>query len=740
MFHIKFKPRLYQERIFHTCTLKNTLIVLPTGLGKTNIFVMCAVHRLNLYPNSKIVLLGPTKPLVDQYFNVFINNTDIPKELISIFTGKVNPEKRKELWKSANVILSTPQGFENDILSKRISLENVSLIGFDEAHKAVGDYSYVWIAKEYNKQAKYPRIIGMTASPGSDIERIKEVCKNLFIEAIEIRTEYDSDVKPYIKEKKIQWLYIDLPENFAKVRELLQKSYLWKLQQVSDLNLIPKEKIKELNKKELLELQASIRKNIDEGNKNHDLFKALSLLAECMKVQHAIELLETQDIFALKNYIDNLYNEALRSNVKSSKNLFEDPYFKSAYYLIDLMYQNEEKHPKLIKLKEIVKNIISENRNVKIIVFTQYRDSVKRIVNELNSIENVKAVLFVGQSKKYGIGLSQKEQKEIIEKFSSGEYNVLVSTSVGEEGLDIPSVDYVIFYEPVPSAIRQIQRRGRTGRQEFGNVIILITRDTRDEIYRWSAFHKEKRMYRVLENLKKNIHQILEENEKKNVITLNKFIEPKLKVVADFREKNSVILRKLSEMNVDIELKNLEIGDYVLSEDVCIEVKTITDFVNSLIDGRIFNQAINLKNYYTNPFIIIYGQEDMFSIRNVNPNALRGLIISLINDYKIPLIFAKNAIDAANYIYLLIKQEQEIKKKNIILHKKKPKSIKEIQEYIISAIPGIGYTLAKPLLKEFKTIKNIANAKIEELAMLPLIGEEKSKMIYRIFNEEYKED
>ena len=193
-----FTPRLYQETILASAVNNNTLVVLPTGMGKTNIFLMLAAQRLKQYPLSKILFIGPTRPLIDQYLEVFKQHFEIKEEDMAVFTGMVKPEKRAELWKNSRIIFSTPQGMENDIITSRINLEEVSLLGVDEAHRAVGDYAYVFVAKQYNKLARYPRILALTASPGSDMEKIKEVCRNLFIEKIEIRTENDPDVSPYM--------------------------------------------------------------------------------------------------------------------------------------------------------------------------------------------------------------------------------------------------------------------------------------------------------------------------------------------------------------------------------------------------------------------------------------------------------------------------------------------------------------------------------------------------------------
>jgi len=218
-----FTPRLYQETIFNACTSKNSLVVLPTGMGKTNVFLMLAAHRLKLYPNSKILFIGPTKPLIDQYMQVFKNHFEIEEDKMAIFTGMIKPEKRAELWKTAKIIFSTPQGLENDIINNRIKLEDISLLGVDEAHRAVGDYAYVFVAQQYIKKSSFPRIMALTASPGSDMEKIQEVCKNLYIENIEIRTEESPDVKQYIQEVKIDWVKVTLPPKFDDVQKFLKE-------------------------------------------------------------------------------------------------------------------------------------------------------------------------------------------------------------------------------------------------------------------------------------------------------------------------------------------------------------------------------------------------------------------------------------------------------------------------------------------------------------------------------------
>jgi len=256
-----FVPRLYQQTIVDKAINYNTLVVLPTGLGKTNIFLMLAAARLRQYPSSKIVLLGPTRPLIEQYRDVFLNSFEIGAEKIALLTGMVKPETRVELFKSSTIILSTPQGLENDLISNKIDLRDISLLGFDEAHKAVGDYSYVWIAKRYTQLSDHPRILALTASPGSDLEKISETCKNLHIENIEVRTESDPDVMPYIKEITMSWIPVELPDEFIEVKKNLEGCVATKFEELKKYGYITTDR-SNYSKKELLGIQAQLQGEI----------------------------------------------------------------------------------------------------------------------------------------------------------------------------------------------------------------------------------------------------------------------------------------------------------------------------------------------------------------------------------------------------------------------------------------------------------------------------------------------
>ncbi len=721
----EFKPRIYQEKIVETCIKKNTLVVLPTGLGKTAIAALTAQNRLKNYENSKIVIVSPTKPLAQQHEETF--KKIFPDKKITLLTGTITPKKREDAWEQNQIIISTPQGLENDVIKRKVNFENTSLLVIDEAHRATGNYAYVYLAKKYVEQSNYQKITALTASPGTDKETIEEVTNNLFIEEIEYRTKDHEEILPYIKELSINYVELELPERMKRVKNFLEMCYVSKLRAAKELGYLTG-KPSDYNKTNLLKLLSGLHTNL-RNKKDFEVLKTISLISEALKVQHALELIETQGVHSCLEYLNKLKDEAETTKVKAVKNLVKDLNFRSAHILTNNLYREKIVHPKLDKVQELVMTQITNKKDSKIIIFSQYRDTGSEIKKRLDD-EKVKSEIFVGQAKKKNSGMSQKQQKETIKKFGENKFNVLLATSVGEEGLDIPEVDLVIFYEPVPSAIRTVQRRGRTGRQKKGKVIMLITKETRDEAYRWTAHHKEKKMYRELASISKKIRPV-DMKEKKTISDYEKVL-----IKADYREKGSSLLKELLSQNVDIDLEQLSIGDFQISEDVVVEFKSVPDFVDSIIDNRLLSQARDLKRY-KKPFIILQGEEDLYGQRQIHPNAIRGIIAALSINYGIPIIRTKNYKDSADFLRVIASREQRKEGVQFQSHSQKPLSDKELQEYIISSLPGIGNTLAKPLLEKFKTIKNVINASEEELKKIDLIGSKKAKRLKELFDKEY---
>ena len=722
--------RSYQIAIAATALINNTLVVLPTGLGKTVIALLVIASRL-LNKDGKALVLAPTKPLVEQHAEFFRKTLKIEDHEIVALSGEISPEKRELLWKEAKVVVSTPQVVENDLIAGRISLDDVVHVTFDEAHRAVGNYAYVFIAKTYFNQAKDPLVLAITASPGSDLERIEEVIRNLGIEEIEVRTEFDEDVRPYIHEKRIEWVKVEMPKELKEIRDILHECVTTRIKRLEGLGI----KADGLTKRELLALQETIQSEAY-ASKDQRLFDALSVLAEILKIQHGIELTETQGLDALKHYIRRLVIEAKsKGGSKASKNVVNDPKFKKAVLKV---LKCKTEHPKLEKLKEIVVNQIKSNPGSRVIVFTNFRDTAEVIANELREI-GLKAVRFVGQASRVNDrGLKQREQVEIIERFRRGEIDVLVATSVGEEGLDIPETDLVVFYEAIPSEIRAIQRKGRTGRKREGKIVVLVTKGTRDEAYYHISLRKERMTFERIRELRNVLRgKKIKDLNLKPVKTLSDFPVKRYVIHVDSRELKSEVAKRLFERGAILKVNNLTIGDYVLSDRVVVERKTVDDFVESIIDKNrnVFNQLINLRKNYQKPILIIEG-EDLY--KKLSPNAIRGAIATITIDLGIPILFTRDAEETAEYILTLAKREQEDRGRDIALHSNKTKmTLKEQMEYVVSAISEIGPVIARNLLKHFQTIENIAKADESQLMEVPKVGKKIAKRIVTLMKTPY---
>lgn len=745
------EARLYQQLLAGDVLKKgNTMIVAPTALGKTIVAVLVASDRLEKVKNSKILILSPSKPLAIQHESSFKEFLTVPCTSI---TGAVKTDERVKRWEESQVISATPQTVESDLLNGRYSLKDVSLIVFDECHHAVGSYSYVYLASRYVKKSKFNLVLGLTASPGSDKSKIKEVCENLFIQNIVVKSEDDDDVRPYFNPVKIDWVKVKMSEELEKIKESVNKALKIRLKGLKNMGVI---KTVSVSKVDILKARGRVQNRIGRSaNPPKECFQAISVLSAVINIQHSLELIETQGVSTFNKYISRLR----KKKTKAAKSLLLDDNFGRAVRLAFDAERNGWEHPKLRKLTNILKKELSvdskqtklqstryvkniDENSSKIIVFTQYRDTLEMIHNKLEK-EGIKSAKFFGQAAKDGEkGLTQKEQKNIIKSFKKGEFDVLISTSVAEEGIDIPAVDLVILYEPVPSEVRMIQRRGRTGRKRTGRVKVLITEGTRDEGYYWSSIRKEDRMRhqlidpKVIEELNKTAVERME-NEKK-VRVLDRKVETSNKpvVYADSREGNSKVIRHLTEMEMDVKVRPMAVGDYQVSDDVAIERKTAKDFVDSIMDKRLFKQATELREEFKNPLIILEG--DDFYNGFINPNAVRGSIASIALDFGISIIPTRNAQDTAAMIKRIAIREQTGEKPHIQTRTdKKPVNMWEQQLFIVESLPNIGPVNAKKLLEHFGTVSKIINASENELMEVEGIGKKTAKNIRKVVDSKY---
>lgn len=491
---MNIEPREYQKNIYKNIKEQgNTLVILPTGLGKTLIGFMFIKEKLK---NGLSLFLAPTKPLVKQHYTSFLEIMDVEKDNVTIVTGEIPKKIRKELYSSKKIFFSTPQTIKNDIISNTFSnFDEIALCVFDEAHRAMGEYAYTKIAEKIKNKAL---IIGLTASPGGNQEHINKILSNLFIKNIQIRTKDDEDVKNYVKDMEITWFETPLSPELNEIKTNLEKLISFYAKKLTSLGVSPQLTSKKRfieQKQKILTIPSKIK------------YPLLITHAVLFNLLYMEELVETQGASILKKYLEKLEKKTTKSAAILSKNPIISKIKK-------ILLTTEQEHPKL----ELLLNILNELKNQKIIVFAHYREQAMLIENKLQA-KGFSARIFLGKRDAY----TKKQQEETIIDFRKGLFNILIASSVGEEGIDLPSVDAVVFYEPVASEIRAIQRRGRTGRVKQGKVYVLITKGTRDEYFHWASIARERNMRKIITKLQKRIEKPPEKQNKPSQLSLKDF-------------------------------------------------------------------------------------------------------------------------------------------------------------------------------------------------------------------------
>ena len=848
--------RAYQTQLASAARDAHTLVCLPTGLGKTTVSLLVTAERLDAV-GGKVLFLAPTKPLVQQHADFYREALSIPDEEVVVFTGEIRPEDRADRWTDARVVIATPQVVENDLVGSRISLANVTHLTFDECHRATGEYAYVYIAERYHDDADDPLVTGMSASPGGDKESILTVCRNLGLEEVEVMTEGDADVSTYTHDTSVEWERIELPESILGIRDALNEVIKDRLQKLKSLGVTnttqPDVSQKQLNRMRG-KLQELMNADKSEG------YKGMSTHAEVMKLRRAVELVETQSVESVRRYFERQRNAARSSGAsKASQRLVAEPKVRKAMRLAESF---DGTHPKFSRARILLAQTLGIEGGERVIVFTESRDTAEALTDFLS--ESFETRRFVGQGdKETSEGMTQTEQQDTLDAFRSGEFEVLVSTSVAEEGLDVPEVDLVLFFEPVPTAIRSIQRKGRTGRQADGRVVVLLAEDTRDEAYYWISKRREDEMESELRELKGVAGDIESEltppqaalaayddaddvdgdgdgdsqsgsadtesdagsdagdpgangqagltdfgasdtaidraeragsatgessgtepggvgndteeaepdhigddtgvtdgdepteaepteaepteaeptGEDAGVVATADDDTEETEIVVDQRELDATIAKALSKRDdVRTRLETLAVGDYVLSDRVAVERKSVTDFLDTLLDGdrSLFEQIGDLSRAYARPILILEG-DGLYEERNVHPEAIRGALASLAVDFDVSVLQTAGETETEELLHTIASREQSERDRTVSVHgEKSAKTLTEQQEYVVSAIADIGPVTAQSLLRAFGTVEGVMTAREDDLRTVSGVGEVTASRIREVVGSGYE--
>ncbi|MCF7910115.1 DEAD/DEAH box helicase [Candidatus Pacearchaeota archaeon] len=592
-------PREYQHKIFETCSKKNCLVVLPTGLGKTLIAVMLAMKRLEEFPFEKVLILAPTRPLVEQHYNSFKKYLPELFAELQMFTGQIPATQRKKIWQNSDIVFSTPQCVANDLKNKLYDLSDVSLLVEDEAHRCVKNYDYNYISSMYQKSAQNPRIIGLTASPGNDTKKIREICRNLHIEEVELRNRESPDVEKYIQELEFEKIKVDFPPEFVELKHILRKLLNYYIEELKNRKVL----YGIGTKKDLLEVQKKISGMIARatGGAKFNYLSAASASAQAIKIQHAIELLETQTLFGFSNYLKNLFNQAAKNQSKGVQRLVAKPEFNYVYTRTQELIAKNIEHPKIKKLKEFVENEISKNPKTKIIVFTQYRDTAQIISQKLNKIKNINSKVFVGQAKKISThekgkedlitGMNQKQQRQIIEEFSEGKINVLSATSLHPEEYIILKNNDKIMIKTIGEFVDSFLKRNKDSSREIRGWQTLSSNGKNLIFKPITQIHKHQAKDNVVKvNLKSGFdclitkdHELFSFNKKDNFVPstpkINKFVALCLST-PNIKIKNQIDV--LDEISKNCEDKSIFGTVHGLNQNKIRILKTHTQILNQI--------------------------------------------------------------------------------------------------------------------------------------------------------------
>lgn len=486
-------PRDYQFSIVKYGLFNNTLVALPTGLGKTFIAATVMLNYIRWTKKAKVVFVAPTKPLASQQVQACLSIAGIPRSQATLLTGETPPVLREGEWETKRMFFMTPQTLMNDLSKGYADPKSIVLLVIDEAHRSTGDYAYVKAVEFIRRFSKSFRVLALTATPGSSVEGVQDVIDNLGISHVEIRTEDSLDIRQYVHSRNIDTVTFDPSDEMLEVRDLFSKALKPLVNRLSAQNLYYGRDPMSITTYGLLKLRqdwlAGPGRNVNQGVK----FMMLAVFSILQSLAHSIKLL---NFHGIKPFYQSLADfrsteeERRGQGSKLKRQLLDDEDFQKMMTLIEKWMEMEtfNGHPKLGYLCETLVNHFmdaGEGSNTRAIVFSEYRDSAEEIVRILNKQPLISATVFVGQAdSKRSEGMKQKQQIETIEKFKKGEFNVLVATSIGEEGLDIGQVDLIVCYDASASPIRMLQRMGRTGRKRAGSIILLLMKGREEDKYK----------------------------------------------------------------------------------------------------------------------------------------------------------------------------------------------------------------------------------------------------------------
>ncbi len=489
------EARAYQLEAVDEALNSSMLLVMPTAAGKTAVIWMMISEKLSV--GGKAIMIAPTVGLVEQHIRSLREVLNLDDGIVSV-TGQIPPAKRVEKWNGARLVVATPKVVVNDANNGVADLSDFSVLVVDEAHHCTGDHAMAQVCDKYISENLDPHVLGVTASPGHRPETVREICSRTGALRIHIRNSGEEMLSGYLSELEVREITVIVPEEMIRLSEPFK---IWQQGIVDRERRLGRYVMPGMiNFSGLSNAMDRAKSAIGRGEASG--YQSVSQIAVAMRLHHLINCLMSQGVSASREYLDRLEDEESGSK-KTVRDFLRDIRIRE---LRTNLAEMDEIHSKIGAVRRMVRERIKRDSKSRIIVFANYRDTIASLEASLEGLKGITPIRFVGQSSRGSRkGLSGREQVRRLDEFRNGNANVLLATSIGEEGLDIPSADLVIFYEPVSSEIRTIQRRGRTGRKRLGEVIVLIAEGTRDEGAKAAALRREENMLRAVHRVSRSL-------------------------------------------------------------------------------------------------------------------------------------------------------------------------------------------------------------------------------------------
>jgi ERCC4-type nuclease len=220
------------------------------------------------------------------------------------------------------------------------------------------------------------------------------------------------------------------------------------------------------------------------------------------------------------------------------------------------------------------------------------------------------------------------------------------------------------------------------------------------------------------------------------------FSGDRISIIADHRERRTKACEWLRTYDARIIEQALDVADYIVSDRVGIERKTVSDLLQSVIDQRLFRQLEDLSGTFDRPLLIVEGDQQMlFTARKIHPNTIHGVLSSITLDHGIPIIWTHSPRVTAAQIYWTALREQGRMKRGLQTRAcKKRKNVPRQQEFLVAGIPNVNSVLGKRLLRQFKTVKNVFSLDEQDIMKVDGIGKKKAKSIWYLLNTKYEEE